>query len=225
MHAAVDRRGREGDPDRTVDGAPGGDGHRDVEQVGAERLRVALARRDPAAERRCDLGPRGERRGDGLRGVGVEHRRAETVDDHDSPARLPLIAAGARRQAARDERRRPCLQVVFGERGEDHRVTLDSRFEGTALGARVGEPQRDHQNREHEDRQGEVAEKELAAHGAGRSRNPTPRTVSIQLGSPSFLRSDATCTSSVFVVPIQCISQTSSRMRRRVKTLPGSAAR
>ena len=58
-----------------------------------------------------------------------------------------------------------------------------------------------------------------------RNRNPTPRTVSIQPGSPSFLRSDATCTSSVFVGPYQCGSQTFSSSSWRGRTAPASSAR
>ena len=57
-----------------------------------------------------------------------------------------------------------------------------------------------------------------------RSRRPMPRTVSIQPGSPSFLRSEATWTSIVFAEPYQVVCQTSSRIRWRLTTAPGSCA-
>ncbi len=58
-----------------------------------------------------------------------------------------------------------------------------------------------------------------------RRRKPTPRTASIQPGSPSFLRSAATCTSIVFGEPYQRVSHTSSKIRLRLSAAPGSEAK
>ena len=81
----------------------------------------------------------------------------------------------------------------------------------------VGQGERNLQHGEQEDRQRQVAREEPPQGSSGAaSRKPTPRTVSIQPGSPSFLRRDATCTSIVFVGPYQCVSQTSSSRRWRV---------
>ena len=89
-----------------------------------------------------------------------------------------------------------------------------------ALAARVDEPERHLEHREHDDRERQVADQQPARHA--RSRSPTPRTVSISVGSPSFLRSAATCTSTVFDEPYQVVSQTSRRILWRSTTTPGS---
>ena len=63
-----------------------------------------------------------------------------------------------------------------------------------------------------------TAERQVARQAAPRAHgraaaSPTPRTVSISDGSPSFLRSAATCTSTVLDEPYQVVSQTSRRIR------------
>ena len=45
---------------------------------------------------------------------------------------------------------------------------------------------------EYEDRDAQIAREQASLHGCGASRSPTPRTVSIQRGSPSFFRTEAT---------------------------------
>ena len=90
------------------------------------------------------------------------------------------------------------------------------------LGACVDESERHLEHREDDDGEREVADQQPARHA--RSRRPTPRTVSISVGSPSFLRNAATCTSTVFDEPYQVVSQTSRRIRWRSTTTPGSEA-
>ena len=78
---------------------------------------------------------------------------------------------------------------------ERERVVLHRARQPPALGLRVREAQRDLEHEQHEDRDRQVAEEETPAHvttlssAVRTSRNPTPRTVSIHAGSPSFLRS------------------------------------
>ena len=79
---------------------------------------------------------------------------------------------------------------------------LDLRLEGTAFRTTILDPERHFEHDQHEERQPEVPEKQPAGH-AERSRNPTPRTVSIQPGSPSLRRRPATWTSIVFDEPLQ----------------------
>ena len=101
----------------------------------------------------------------------------------------------------------------------DDRVALHLRRQARPLVAGVDEPERHLEHREDDDREREVAEEQAPRHA--RSRNPTPRTVSISVGSPSFLRSEATWTSTVFDEPYQVVSQTSRRIRCRSTTTPG----
>ena len=100
---------------------------------------------------------------------------------------------------------------------------LDLRHEVAPLGARVLDAERHLERDEHEQRDAEVAEEQPPGHAA-RRRKPTPRTVSIQPGSPSLRRSAATWTSIVFAEPYQVVSQTSSSRRRRLTAAPGSRA-
>ena len=58
----------------------------------------------------------------------------------------------------------------------------------------------------------------------GSSRYLTPCIVTMSVGSPSFLRSDAMWTSSVFMGPHAGLFQTSSKMCSRRTTVPGSSA-
>src|SRR5207245_5868471 len=84
------------------------------------------------------------------------------------------------------------------------------------------------QHEEHETGEQKVGEEEPAGHQpplGEPSRKPTARTVSIQRGSPSFFRNEATWTSSVLLGPYQCESQTSSMIRVLGSAAPASSMR
>ena len=98
----------------------------------------------------------------------------------------------------------------------------DVRRQVAALGALVLHAERHLEAEQDEQRDPEVAEQQPARHGT-RSRKPTPRTVSIQPGSPSFRRSAATWTSIVFEEPYQLVCQTSASSRCRLTAAPGIA--
>ena len=104
------------------------------------------------------------------------------------------------------------LEPVLGERRDAVRIVLDRGFEAVAFAALERQRKRHLQDEEHECGDRQVAEEEPSGHRGGQRRKPTPRTVSIQAGSPSFLRNAAMCTSSVFVGPYQRVSHTDSRM-------------
>ena len=99
----------------------------------------------------------------------------------------------------------------------------DVRRQIAALGALVLHAERHLEAEQDEQRDPEVAEQQPAGHGTC-SRKPTPRTVSIQPGSPSFRRSAATWTSIVFEEPYQLVCQTSASNRCRLTAAPGSRA-
>ncbi len=116
------------------------------------------------------------------------------------------------------------LQGVLRERGDRDRVPLDLPGEVAALVPAVGDPERHLEHEQDQQREPDVGQEQATAHGAGRRRKPTPRTVSIQPGSPSLRRSEPTWTSIVFVCPYQSVSQTWWSSCCRVTTAPGSAA-
>ena len=99
----------------------------------------------------------------------------------------------------------------------------DVRRQVAALGALVLHAERHLEAEQDEQRDPEVAEQQPPGHGTC-SRKPTPRTVSIQPGSPSFRRSAATWTSIVFEEPYQLVCQTSASSRCRLTAAPGSRA-
>ena len=115
------------------------------------------------------------------------------------------------------------LDGVLGVGREHRRVVLDLRRQVAALGALVLHAERHLEATQDEQRDPEVAEQQPPGHGT-RSRKPTPRTVSIQPGSPSLRRSAATWTSIVFEEPYQLVCQTSSSSRCRLTAAPGSRA-
>src|SRR5581483_2762169 len=196
----------------------------DVEQSLVEGVRGADAGGVVAGECRPDLGPGGEALGAADASARVDERAAAPVDDHDTPAGLPLVRVRLRREHVElpvASLRR--LNGVLGERGERRRVVRDLRGQVAALGALVLHAERQLEAEQDEQRHTEVAEQQPAGHGT-RSRKPTPRTVSIQAGSPSFLRNEATWTSIVFAEPYQLVCQTSARRRRRLTAAPGSRA-
>src|SRR5258708_4176816 len=86
-------------------------------------------------------------------------------------------------------------------------------------------PERDYRPDQDRGGQPDQGQQEAPSHRESASRNPRPYTVSISLGCPSFLRSDATCTSRTFIGPYQCASQARSMISWRVTTRPGSLAR
>src|SRR5580765_8282341 len=142
------------------------------------------------------------------------------VDDHDVSIRLVCVTNGNRA-----ERRRVAVvpEHVFRERSDRPGIPLEPTRDVTALVACVGDAQRHLQRDEDDDREREIAEEKPAAHGSC-NRKPTPRTASIQAGSPSLRRSDAMCTSIVFVWPYHVTPQIRSSSSLRVTTASGSAA-
>ena len=190
-------------------------------------VRLALARRVAALQRGPDLGPRGE-------ALDAGDARAR-VDDARSRARRR--SRRARRSTARSRRRsRATCASCAGfcdctASSASWASTVASRVtlatEVAPLAALVLHAERHLEREQHEQRDAEVAEQQpavTAARHAGRSRKPTPRTVSIQAGSPSLRRSAATWTSIVFVEPNQVVCQTSSSSCRRLTAAPGSRA-
>ena len=216
-----ERRGWIRHANGSVDSSARRDRNGDIEEVRAQRARVARARRGRASKSRCDLGARRERP-PGSRGR-IEKGRAPTIDDHDAPSGALGVAPRDAREGHR-RRRHAVLEVVLRERRERERVDLDPALEIIPLGAPVRDAERDLERREHCDRECEVREEQLASHGGCR-RRPTPRTVSIHAGSPSLRRSDATWTSIVFVPPYHVLPQTSSKICCFDTTVPASRAR
>jgi hypothetical protein len=114
------------------------------------------------------------------------------------------------------------LRYLAREDGERRRVALESGIERIVLMTGVHERKRNLEDEEDCEDEREVGEDHASPHSA-RNLKPTRRTVSIRPGSPSFLRSEATWTSSVRVGPYQWGSQTSSMICSRLTTAPGLA--
>ena len=223
----VDDRGRVGDAHRALDAVDRADRQRDVEQVAAERRPTSACRspRRPASAC-CDLGSGREVAADrgcrdrSRRCCGRRRRRSRR-------GHRPRRGSGRRAPGARASVRptSPSARAAPARSDrERERVVLEVARQPALDRVRVRHPERDLEHEQDERGDREVADEQPPLHRRGparhsaraRSRNPTPRTVSIQPGSPSFLRSDATCTSSVFVGPYQCGSHTfsSSSWRR-----------
>src|SRR6266542_2374383 len=145
------------------------------------------------------------------------------VHDDDAAACVAPVVGGERDELYR-RGFRPVFEGAFGKRGEGVGVALDLGGQVLALAAGVRDPEWDLEQREHGKHEREIREKQPSGHGRARRRSPTPRTVSIQPGSPSLRRSEATCTSTVFVGPNQSVFHTWRRIRSRGTTTPGSAA-
>ena len=199
-----------------------GDGHRDVEEVRAERVRVADARRDAARERRRDLRPRGEVPRH-ARAPESTTRDSLPVDDHDAPAGVRARSGPRARASGGEAPAAPAERPPRASRSRPRRAR-PSRSGRCARCARTRPRAAPRARARTSSASAEVAEEEPAAHGAGRRRKPTPRTVSIQPGSPSLRRSEPTWTSIVFVWPYQFVSQTCASSCCRVTTAPGSSA-
>ena len=166
------------------------------------------------AQRGGELGPRRERASARSGGPCRASATPLPVDDHHAPAGVVLRSGRATRASAGRRRLRPALERVLGERRHRQRVALDPSVQvaparcvrtGSRAGSRAGE---------HDDRRARRTGEEAPAHVGTCRRSPTPRTVSIHDGSPSFLRSAATWTSIVFALPYQVVCQTSSRIAR-----------
>src|SRR5439155_6728932 len=108
--------------------------------------------------------------------------------------------------------------------GDGGGVVLDARDQLPPLQPVDDDAERHLEDDEHEHRDRQVADQKTTDHDAGCSLNPTPRTVSIHPGSPSFFRMDATCTSRVFVGPYHGCPHTRSMMFCLSNTAPGSWA-
>ena len=88
--------------------------------------------------------------------------------------------------------RRPSLERVLDEARERDCVPFDLVRESLSLSSRIRDRERHLEQDEDKHRHAQVAREKASLHGCGASRSPTPRTVSIQRGSPSFFRTDAT---------------------------------
>ena len=171
------------------------------------RMPVATA----PAERLRDLGPRRETTATPAPGSDVSTTASPCGVDDDDPAagvlrRTWRRSAGPMRRRSPPLERRPRRATASATAS---RSTLVVR--SLPLVAREGDPERDLEGQQDEERERQVAREQPTAHPGSPRRKPTPRTVSIQPGSPSFRRSEATWTSIVFVGPYQCVSHTSSR--------------
>ncbi len=102
------------------------------------------------------------------------------------------------------------LEALVGEHRESGSAAFEGRDGLLVKPARVADCERHLQRHDDQHREPHVAEEEPAFQPWDSRRNPTPRTVSIQEGPPSFRRSEATCTSMVLVVPNQTGSQACS---------------
>ena len=95
------------------------------------------------------------------------------------------------------------VQTGGDEHGERRGVALDlGHGSGPVVAGQTdaeGNLERDHKCEREEEEAGE----EPPPHWGTASLKPTPRLVSIHLGSPSFLRIEAMWTSTVFEVPYQ----------------------
>ncbi len=119
--------------------------------------------------------------------------------------------------------RRLVAEGLVDPEREHVRLALHLPGDPSVLGVLERQTERECEREQHEERERQVRQQEAAPHGRGsrsRSRYPTPRTVSIQAGSPSLRRRLPMWTSSVFVGPYQCGSQTWSMMSCRLHTAP-----
>ena len=117
------------------------------------------------------------------------------------------------------------LEGLFGSAGDDESVAFQPGHEAIALDGAEVACQRNVVCSQDDDGDRYEHRHQPPSHPGASSRNPTPRTASIQCGSPSFLRIAAMCASTVLVGPNQLTSHTFSRMSVRVHTAPGSTAR
>ena len=116
------------------------------------------------------------------------------------------------------------LDDLLGKRGERAGVALERRVERVVLVACVDERKGKLEQQQHHRHEDEVADRAVdASLAVCPSRKPTLCTFSMKPGWPSFLRSDATCTSRVLVGPYQWGSHTSSMICWRLTTAPGSS--
>src|SRR5450830_1791577 len=123
-----------------------------------------------------------------------DDRNTAAIHHHHAPA--AFLTVDERRTGER-ARALAVLERILGVGGEEAGVTHGVRGQVVALVAPVDAAERNLEHREYEQRQPEIAEEQPPGHSGIRSLKPTPRTVSIQPGSPSLRRSEATCTSIV----------------------------
>ena len=153
-----------------------------------------------APERGRDLRPARERSPPGQRRARVEQRDACPVDDHDAAARVLLVACGdvTSRAAASAARARACPPRRWPSGARRARSVASGR---AARCARTGCRAGSRATTSTTTASAMYVSEKAAAHVGDVRRSPTPRTVSIHPGSPSFFRSAATWTSIVFVAP------------------------
>src|SRR5207342_1028215 len=113
------------------------------------------------------------------------------------------------------------LEHILRERADGHGIALDLGRQVVSLVPRERDGERHLEQGKNDEREDDVACEKAPGHGRATSRSPMPRTVSIQPGSPSFFRSEATWTSTVFVGPNHSVFQTSRSMWSRLTTAPG----
>ena len=204
LDTRVDGRHRVRDADGAEDPRRRGDRHGDVERGRAPSVcEMADAGRNPPGERGDDLGTVREGR---VAGKPESSRRRRSPRRSTTTTRPPVLGAVAQPRSARSATR----SSLAGAPARPPRATRARRRRappsppGRALVARVRDPER---HLEHRPVRQTSASGSSSSSRRGSSRarggKPTPRTVSIQPGSPSFLRSAATWTSIVFDEPYQ----------------------
>ena len=137
-----------------------------------------------AGERRCDLGSRREALGPAHTGARVDEGVASPVHDDGTRPGPPRVVGGDRGERIELPSTR-CLDDVLGVCREHGRIVRDVGRQVATLGALVLHAERHLEAEQDEQRHPEIAEQQPPRHGT-RSRKPTPRTVSIQPGSPEL---------------------------------------
>ena len=137
--------------------------------------------------------------------------RCRASYDHHASARLARRYPTAQPLQARAGTSGGCSSAPSATERERDRVALDLRREVAPLVAGVRRRRAAPRARRGRRARARGSSSSSRRVMRARSRKPTPRTVSIQPGSPSFLRSAATWTSIVFDEPYQVVSQTSSQ--------------
>ena len=167
----------------------GGDRNSYVEKGRVKRLRLSSAGSDTAAKCGCYLGSRGEGFCALPAWIGVDQGTSAAAHDHNSAAGIARVAVRNGRDGLESVSRGDA-HCVLRKGPECRGVALDLCLEVTARRVRVLDTQWHFECRKHDDNEPEIPEQKASGHV--RKRKPTPRTVSIQSGSPSLRRSAAT---------------------------------
>ncbi len=148
----------EGDPKRAVHRSPRRDRHRNVEQVGSERVRPARAGGPHPVECRLELGSGREVSIDVTAGVDLGDPIG--IDHHDPGPGSVLVGVGRSRIE-----RQPRFEVVLVQRRDHAGIVLDIGGEPFTFALGVEHPERNHQHDQHDHRDRQVAGQQTAGHG------------------------------------------------------------